>query len=316
MATTDSDEHAIRDYRSGDEMAITTLFAAVFGKPMTLPHWRWKYRVSGNGTAHAKVVLNRDGEVIGHAGAIPLRGCCRGKAMPFFQICDVMIHPRARGYLGQHNLFTPLLRTLLADIAQCYPHAFCYGFPGRRPFLLGERAKVYEQVEMAVETIRRPGRAALPRLTAHPLDWMSCRLDPLWRRLAYQYPLTLIRDQRHLRWRYAENPLHGYRLIGLYLFGRLIGWAVIREDTDRLLIVDLLIARRWLGSALRALDRVAAARGERTIQLWLPRGWREAAGDDRHTTPVVTTHMIWKPSLDTAEVRHSLYYTMGDVDIF
>lgn len=220
-----------------------------------------------------------------------------------------MIHPQTRGY----NLFALLLRELLTAIAERHPQAFCYGFPGRRPFLLGQRVRVYDQIELAVETLRRPARPAFTLLTTGALDWRSSQLDPLWMRLAGQYSLALIRDSRYLRWRYAEHPVHAYRLIGLYLLGRLIGWAVICEGEDRLLIVDLLIPRRWLVPSLRALNKLA---GERTIHLWLPRGWREAAGGDQHPTPIVTTNMVWGLNFETAAVRDSLYYTMGDVDIF
>lgn len=302
-------KYHIRNYKSGDEESIVTLFGLVFKIPMTLQQWRWKYGGDGVKTVYSMVATDDSDTIVGHAGAIPLRGHYRGEKRPVFQICDVMIHPQARGY----NLFALLLRELLTAIVEGHPRAFCYGFPGRRPFLLGQRVRVYDQIELAVETLLRPARAAFTLLATGILDWHSPQLDQLWMRLASQYRLTLIRDGRYLCWRYAEHPVHAYRLIGLYLINRLIGWAVIREDRDRLLIVDLLIPRRWLGPSLHALNKLA---GERTIQIWLPRGWREVARGDQHTIPVVTTNMIWGLGFDTAEVRDSLYYTMGDVDIF
>lgn len=316
MIKLDSQDYRIRDYRTGDEEGIVALFNQVFGKPMTLHQWRWKYRETGTDTIYAQVAVDRHDNIVGHAGAMPLRGQHRGQAIPFFQICDVMIQPAARGHLGSRNLFTRLTRALLTALAQRFPQAFCYGFPGRRPFLLGERARVYDRIENAVEIllpVRRPVLALPPR--AEPLAWTDPRLDRLWTELSARYVLSLIRDRHYLGWRYGTNPFYTYQAVGFSLFGKLSGWAAVRYEHDRLLLVDLLIRRRWLRPALRALAGMAAAEGAKAMHTWLPGGWRDGIGR-QSTTEAVTTYMIWKPAYPTAAVREGLYYTMGDADIF
>lgn len=310
-------EYLIRAYTTGDEKAIVELFEEVFGQRITLAQWRWKYHgVESGDNIHAQLCFDPGGKLLGHAGAIPLQGYYRGEPIPIFQVCDVMVHPLARGHWGARNVFTVLVRRLLEDIARRFPQAFCYGFPGRRPFLLGQRVGVYDQLEIAVEITRPSHRLRVPLLSVGELDWADARLDRFWARRIPDQPLAVARDRAYLAWRYAANPFHAYRLFGVFGLGALLGWAVIRRQPEQWLIVDMLCKRRWLIAVLRAIDHAALAAGVDSSTLWLPAYWREAAGGRQKATEVVTTHMIWKPRLTTAAVRESLYYTMGDVDIF
>lgn len=309
-------DYLIRTYRPGDEAVIIELFGLVFGQPLSEAQWRWKYTDAGSATPPVKLAFDPAGRLVGHAGAISLRGWRKNRLLSFFQICDVMVHPAARGQLGGRNLFTRLARELLGDLAQRWPDAFAYGFPGQRPFRLGEYARVYGRVEQAA-AIRRPARrGGLPLLYPQPLAWDDTRLDGLWSRQALNFALALVRDQAYLRWRYATHPVHGYDLHGLHLAGRLLGWAVTRRDNNRLLVVDLLLSRRWLQPALAALDRVAWAASFAEWEMWLPRGWREASGGQQELTEVVVANMVWRLPIPTTEVQEALYYTMGDLDIF
>lgn len=308
-------DYCIRDYQPGDEDAIAGLFATVFGQRMTTEQWRWKYTGAG-ATPVAKLAFDATGRLVGHAGAIPLRGWRQGQPWPFFQVCDVMIHPDARGRLGDRNLFTRLARELLAGLAARAPEALAYGFPGQRPFRLGKYVRVYGEVERACAIERSVERGLRLRLNARPLEWTDKRLDRLWAQRANDHALALVRDQAYLRWRYATHPFHAYQLLGLFLGTHLLGWAVTRRREARLLAVDLLIHRRWLRLALAALDWVAAVDGAHEVEIWLPHGWREAAGQRATPTEVVVANMTWALRTPTAEVRETLYYTMGDLDIF
>lgn len=305
----------IRDYQSGDEIAIAGLFATVFGQPITVEQWRWKY--TGLGTSPpSKLAFDANGCLVGHAGAIALRGWRQGRPWPFFQVCDVMVHPAVRGQLGGRNLFTRLARELLAGLAMRWPEAFAYGFPGQRPFRLGEYAQVYGEVERAWAIEHPVQSGPRLRLSARPLDWADERLNGLWARRAHDHGLALIRDRGYLQWRYATHPVHVYQLSGLFLGPRLLGWTVTRRSETRLLVVDLLINQRWLKLALAALERVAALNNAGIVEIWLPQGWRERAGQPLMPTEVVVANMTWELPIPTAEVRETLYYTMGDLDIF
>ena len=316
MISIASSKYHIRDYKAGDEQAITTLFNIVFGTSLSIPQWQWKYQGIQSETVYAKVIINNQNELIGHAGAIPLKGYYYGKQISFFQICDVMIHPDHRGYLGSRNLFTCLLRNLLTTIFQRFPQAFCYGFPGRRPFLLGKQAKVYDIIETAVEITRRNQSEKWCWLNTKPLAWNDSRLDRLSLHCTSQYMLLLKRDRSYLQWRYADNPFFPYQIIGFFILGKLIGWSVIRQKENRLLVIDLLIARRWLESALVSLDKIATQLGLNSAHIWLPAELSKPNLGELISTEVITTHMIWGAYYSSNDVRRNIYYTMGDLDIF
>jgi hypothetical protein len=311
-------EYKIRDYIQGDERLITSLFEKVFGKPLTTAQWKWKYAVPGEGRIYSKVIEDESRSIIGHAGAVPLRGTFQQRPLQFFQIADVMIHPGARGSLGRKNLFGDMVKKLFEDIRTEFPEVFCYGFPGRRPYLLGERVGVYAKIAQGTDCLKYlwpsfPFRS----VNVQELEWHERQIDTLWDEISGELGLTVIRDSRYLLWRYADNPFHDYRLLGFFRSGRLLGWAVIKEEGEEVLVVDLLVEPKRCREVLQSLFRKIRASGTRKVRIWLPGKWSAyVRGGQLRETEVVVTNMIWKLPLDTSVVKESLYYTMGDVDIF
>ena len=307
----------IRDYKTGDEEGITRLFGDVFGKEMTSGQWKWKYLVPGNGRIYSKVTEAVSHGIIGHAGAIPLRGVFKNTPIQFFQIVDVMVHPKERGFLGRKNLFDSMIKFLFEDIRKEFPDVFCYGFPGTRPFILGERIKVYDQIELASEHTKRLHRSLLNPYKVQLIAWDDDRLDSLWTMFSKDFSLSLIRDKRYLCWRYATNPFFSYQLFGIFLLGKLKGWVVTKDSDDEIFVVDLLTEPRRSMGILKALENHLISRGKKNIRIWLSERWRKhIKGYTANVTPVVVTNMIWKLPFTTSTVKENLYYTMGDADIF
>ncbi len=307
----------IRNYQKGDEEGITSLFKEVFGNEFSIEQWRWKYFIPGNGKIYSKMAEDAAGEIIGHAGAIPLRGVFQNRSIQFFQIADVMVHPEARGFLGRKSVFDSLMKTMFEDIREEFHDVFCYGFPGIRPYILGDRIKVYERIEQAVVNAKRLSRSLFNPYRVRMVAWDDDKLDDLWAGLSADRPLSLIRDKSYLNWRYTTNPFFSYQLLGFFLLGKLNGWAVIRDSGDEVFVVDLLIERKRCRSVLNALQNYLIPKRKKTICIWLPENWRkELNGYSTSKTEVVVTNMIWKLPFKTSDVNDNFYYTMGDVDIF
>jgi len=307
----------IRDYQVGDEAAIVGLFQEVFGAEMTEAQWHWKYRGASPLVPLSKVAEDGNGAIIGHAGAVALRGRYQGHELPFYQICDVMVRRGARGHLGARNLFTLLLRGLLENLGNRHPEVFAYGFPGARPFLLGERAGVYDQIEHVRKLVWRAGARGHSWLNVSPLSWDDSALGRIWETWAdAESGLHLIRDAAYLSWRYRDNPFRHYELLGIRALGRVLGWAVVSRHQAKRQIVDLLVPRRLRLAALRAVSRWSARDGGETLELWLPTAWRQNLPANPEPSLFVATNMVWHLPLTTDLVRSHLYYTMGDVDIF
>lgn len=307
----------IRDYKTGDEEGITRLFGDVFGKEMTSGQWKWKYLVPGNGRIYSKVTETVSHGIIGHAGAIPLRGVFKNTPIRFFQIVDVMVHPKERGFLGRKNLFDSMIKILFEDIRKEFPDVFCYGFPGTRPFILGKRIKVYDQIELASEHTKLLHRSFLNPYKVQLIAWDDDILDSLWTMFSKDFSLSLIRDKRYLCWRYATNPFFSYRLFGIFLLGKLKGWVVTKDSDDEIFVVDLLTEPRRSMGILKALENHLISSGKKNIRIWLSERWsKHIKGYTANVTPVVVTNMIWKLPFTTSTVKENLYYTMGDADIF
>jgi hypothetical protein len=215
-----SENFIIRNYKEGDEKQIASLFHEVFGKEMTIEQWQWKYLVPGKGKIYSKVAEAGSHGIIGHAGAIPLRGVFENTPIQVFQIVDVMVHPKERGFLGRKNIFDYLIKILFEEIKKEFPDVFCYGFPGIRPFLLGKRIKVYDQIELASENAKPLHRSLLNPYKVQLIAWDDDRLDSLWTMFSKYFSLSLIRDNHYLCWRYATNPLFSYQLFGFFSSGK------------------------------------------------------------------------------------------------
>ncbi len=305
----------IRRYQPGDENAIRMLFQRVFGVELTLEQWRWKYKNSLAHHALPMVATGPSGELVAHAGVLYLEGVHQGERIPFLQICDVMVAQEARGHLGNRNLFTKLIREFFEQLHTQFPNAFSYGFPGRRPFLLGAHARVYGRVEQAWEMAPQALRPN-PWLTFQRSPLVSSELDRLWRRFETHFALCLRRDRAYVHWRYAEHPTIDYQRVRFLAWGRIVGWAILHTKAERTEVVDLFCHPRRLRQLLSALAYWLDIEKYPPAFVLLSDQWRQTIDGESRQTEIITTNMIWKFPLSTDEVRRSLFYTMGDIDIF
>lgn len=311
------DPFIIRNYQKGDEEGITSLFKEVFGKELTIEQWNWKYVIPGKGRIYSKLAEDTSHKIIGHAGAIPLRGVFKNKPIHVFQIVDVMVHPEARGFLGRKSVFDSLMKTMFEDIREEFHDVFCYGFPGKRPFTLGKRIGVYDNIEQGTDCLKPLKRSLLNPFTIKTINWDDKSLNTLWKRVSKEFSLSIIRDKDYLHWRYATNPYFSYYLYGFFLLGKLKGWAVIRMLENEVLVVDLLTEPKRFRNILKALGNYLISQGKKVIRIWLPENLKKYIKDYiQKEKEVVVTNMVWKLPFATYIVRKNLYYTMGDVDIF
>jgi hypothetical protein len=312
-----SEQYIIRDYKKGDEELISALFYEVFEKKMTVEQWNWKYAIPGNGRIYSKVAVDSNNKIVGHAGAIPLRGICVNEPIQFFQGADVMVDKKARGFLGRKNAYELLMKALLEDIAKEFPKVFCYGFSGMRPFILGKRVGIYNEIEQAIDCIKGLSPSFFNTYRMKPMSWDDDILDTLWARLSDHFSFSLIRDKAYLSWRYATNPFFSYRLLGFFLLGKLKGWVVIIDSESEVFVVDLLTEKKRCRGILNALQNHLISQGKKTMRLWIPKTWRkDVKGCNESKTDVTICNLIWKMSIQTSFVRENYFYTMGDTDIF
>jgi len=201
--------YSIRAYKKGDEEGIISLFFVAFHKKIDVEYWRWKFcRLD---TVYSFVIESSlDKKIVGYVGAIPLEGSYNNQQIPCFQMCDVMIHPEARGGLSSHNLFVQAFKKTIESILQKHNNAFCFGYPGKRILTLAQRARIYGNVEQAHMYELASKKQRLRLIQMRQLQWTDKRIDKIWKKLESQYKLVINRDQSYLNWRYASHPCNRY----------------------------------------------------------------------------------------------------------
>ncbi len=159
-----SAEWCSRAFKEGDEKAVLSLRARVFGDldPVRLDEhtWSWQFVQNPAGPAVCRVAEDR-GRVVGQYVVMPVRMRVSGTENTWFFSCDTMVAPEYRG-LG---IFTTLAGEVYLKIESMEPGAVVWGFPNRRS-LPGFRGRLGWEVP-AVFPVRivllNPLRALLRR---------------------------------------------------------------------------------------------------------------------------------------------------------
>lgn len=273
----------LRPMTADDIESACALFHTVFGHPRSPQEWRWKFAQAPGLGAVNIVAVNGSGQLLAHAGAQMFEGRWGDQPVRWVQVCDVMVHPQARGDLGPGNLYRKLMRALDDTLQPLGPASwpmFIYGFPGIRPARLGERMGLYRRLYTCAaqqgDDLPR-GLLARWRATqgwrAQAVPWSALHdpgLAAFWRRTAAPSVagIGLLKTAAYLDWRYARHPTQRYRL---WLLRRAWasprGWLVTREAGSPEVIDASLPADLPLRPALAAL---AAASRTGGWCCWLP----------------------------------------------
>ncbi len=311
--------YQLRIYQNGDESQIINLFRSVFGKTLTLAQWHWKYHPPAGNRIHSHVATDASGKLIAHIGALPMIGSFLGNDIRLFQIVDIMVEKGSRGHSIESSVYVDLAKQVFETISEQYPSAFCYGFPGERPYKAGHYFGLYDRIEQAplVKLDLSTRMPYFPFFKLRKLDWADPAIDLFWGRYPINDLLLINRDRNYLQWRYANNPYRDYCLLGLYQFSRLRGWVVYSKQGKNITIVDLLVNRAFTKQMPAVLSRHLKKQGANEISMWLPPMLRKGfPGSQSNASDIVVTNVIWNMPIETAVARSHLYYTMGDNDIY
>lgn len=295
-----------------DTADLIELFDAVFGHTVTPLMWAWKYRPPYS-ERHYCWVGACEGKIIGYVGAMPLRGVIDGEDVPFFQMADIMVHPK---YRLKVDYFSLGHEAVLADIGQNHPRHLLYGFSDHRAFRWFERLGWSALIEKAVTRFARPRAVAdLGEFAFPDWGWDNPGIDAVWARFRPSVRAGLIRDQQYLAWRFGAHPVFPYRLFGVTRGGETVGWIVLgrggREENGNPkpdAVVDILVPDGTHEETLQALSDHTG----KPLMTWLPTRFDHFAEEKETGTHVY--HFVSNSAVKTAFLRENFYYTMGDVD--
>jgi len=353
-----------REIDPGEDHRARQLFCEVFKQPMSESLWRWKYRgflSKAKTKSFAVGGFTPEGDLVAHAGALvfPGVGADSTRAHPaqvrseVVQICDVMIADPWRGPRVDGSVYQRLMFHLRGCLGRMTTKPFAYGFPGLRPFRLGERLGFYRGIQALRLHVWTTPFEASQRIRVDPLPWATALpwVDDDWNGRSHDVLTPLIaRNAAYVEWRYASHPLWGYqfwlvsRRIGP--FSKQLGWMVTRGWHDGILAVDGLFRRQTLPGHHQLQDRenvqavlqresaefgeavsaMAALRarlsGEQKLWCW---GAEAFATIKPNTTPMIAMQFI----IDQPEhprpralrdlpnsSSHGCQFTPGDTDVF
>lgn len=310
----------IRLYQKGDEHKIVRLFEEVYGKPLSVEQWKWKYLGQGNLRVWAAVAENEKQEIVAHYGGLPVRMIFRGKHITASQCVDAMVRKEYRakeqGIPQTESAFYKISNLLYNTFG-----TFFYAFPGDVYYNWGRKAGHIE------ECMDVPEYRNAPRIVHHasrffslkPIEWADEQIDDLWDRVKGNLGWAMVRDREFLDWRYKSNPFYQHRIYGLkHIFSkRLMGWVVVRENGDDLMVMDMVFEDSAFDALLRESISLGCSLGKRQVRLWLPHRYKARllsigfeAFDIRTWMPNFVAYKV----AESEEIREKFYYTMGDTD--
>ncbi|HEX9160572.1 MAG TPA: GNAT family N-acetyltransferase [Thermoanaerobaculia bacterium] len=325
---------AVRRFQRGDETAILDLFARSFHSTQTPEQWRWKYEDDPYGAEHISVAFDANDSLVGHYAGYPVAFVRDGRDVLAHQIGDTMTDRSVR-HIGRGPT------SILGRTALHFYETFCegriafnYGFNVdniQRFSLRFLRSTRVESVAYRLRDLQKDPLRGLSRLERYArgigfqlVRETSVEWDELFARVSRHYGFLVRRDARYVSWRYFARPGAPYIVVAMRKWHRLAGWLVFRLRDDRITIGDLLLDpdhAEVFGAALRHLVTQFPAAA---IEMWCPPRprWMAELIDslrfERHREPQ-DLGVMCVPFVDgeaPARIAESLYYTMGDGDLF
>jgi hypothetical protein len=283
----------------------------------------WVYRQNPHGRGRLWVATDHGGRtVVGIAAAFPRRMCVAGRDEVAWVLGDFCVSDAYRSV----GPALALQRACLAEVTTGGAR-FCYDFPssgmmavyrrlGVRP--LGQMVRLNRPLRLDSRLRKIVGSPALTRglgaVAGAALAFHHRRrggasdlevalhdsvfeqeFTELYRRYTGHGTVMVERSAEYLNWRYRANPVHRHEVMTARRAGRLVGYAVFRQEDTTAVLADLFTAD---GSAVvtdlaHGVARLARRRGLEAVSIsllesspWI-QALREAGFTERETSPVV-----------------------------
>jgi GNAT superfamily N-acetyltransferase len=300
----------IRMFEEGDQTDVVNLMNLVYpGVRFDARSWSWKYESAPRGFLAA--VAEHDGKIVGHMG-LQLVGMKVGKAViTGSQACDLCVHP---GYVRQ-GMFLAMGKALMKAASE-NEVLLTYGFPNEPAYYghlkygwfdvakiqtltthLGTHKGVIGQfetlnrIEPLIEKCSRfiDWFLSLRRQYSYPsiedlelstISRFDESVDQLWSRTSKDFDIAIVRDHKHLNWRYFARPDIKYTTLVAKKNMRVEGYVVfvVRRSGNRNvgLIVDALAAsKEALSCLVGVLIADLSKRHADSIRCWMQKGFLE-----------------------------------------
>jgi len=270
------DSWLCRDYESGDEYQILSLYKQVTGGEMSLDFWKWKFERGPFGKGIIKLMFDGD-KLIGHYSVIPMNIEIQSWPVRAVFSLNTLTHP---DYQGQ-GIFTCLARETYKE-CQHLGFRLVYGFPNGNAYHgLTKRLGWQGFGKMNLLHKGLQEEAYRPQLSKHvhkiyQIERFGEDINTLWHEVEGEYNVIVPRSKEFLNWRYVEHPQVNYpKYVTRDNSGKTVGYIVLKtfraENETIGHIVDILSMNDE--DAIRGLIRTASDyfldKGIGNISCWM-----------------------------------------------
>ncbi|HEX7706989.1 MAG TPA: GNAT family N-acetyltransferase [Thermoanaerobaculia bacterium] len=328
------DRFHLRPYRDGDEAAILELFARSFPHaPRASEHFGWKYRASPYGSGRISLAFDRE-RLVGHYAGYPVPFRVDGRDVLAHQIGDTMTDPSVR-HIGR-GPSSILGRTALDFYSRFCDGAVAFNFGFNVAniqkfslrFLRSHRVEpvCYRLLDLTVRPLK-PMRRVEKALSGYQIEivrHVDTEWDELFARVRRHYEFCVRRDAQWVRWRYLESPDQRYAVVAVRKWSRLVGWIVYTIRGDSLIWGDALFHPDLPDAPSVMLRHVVPPLHVNRVEGWFPARprWFDAVlqelgfvmQPEPQDLSLMCVPFMMHDAVD--RMRSSLYYTMGDGDLF
>jgi hypothetical protein len=328
MVPEQSDPHAVTEVRllhDGDAEAVRKLFKEVFKHEMSPELWHWKYRAQDG---HAVGVF-RDGELVCHYGGAGATILFKGKSAKALQSVDLMVKPSVRHLIRKQSpFFLASVMFLEQFIGYGKPYLLGYGFPSRSAMALSERLGVFGPVGQMAEVSWQVDAPIKPdffirsiRVTLENFDRFRLALDELWVQFSsgMQDYIVVQKDASYVKQRYLQRPGIEYCIIlaRARFTGRALGIVVLKQEPERVLLMDIISSSRNFVSMLQMAMWQTGLLKRKTLVSWCNKIFVERFAINNMASrllPFIIPANTWTPAPTPAELQDRWWLMPGDTD--
>jgi hypothetical protein len=326
-----SGKFIIRPYRIEDEKGVLELWETAFGKKMSPELWQWKYTKNPYGY-NIVLCVSENGDTVAMYAGIPYVANWQGKNIRMTHPMDSMSNPRYRSVLsGKGGLFFKTADVFFENYGGEHASVFMYGFPGKKVFTLGGKILKYVKIEGGTAYMTAspadvtqktlPFYGKIERLT------QIKKLNQLAEEYRKHYPLSVLRDEKFITWRFDNHPENSYEIWSYvsYFYKRLKGYIVLSFKGEKAVIIDIFMppSEKSLKDFIIRLSRVLAEKGITQIETWLPAGHFLTRGllssgfrTFQEPLGIIPVTRTFYSQMSSEWACENLFYTMADADLF
>ncbi len=248
----------IREYRSGDEKGILSLFNEIYSTDREEEYWKWQFMDNPWGESII-VVAEENSKIIGQCTLILTKIIIDGKEILAGHSIDTMISKEYRGkgiYEKMSKKSYELaiergikvrigfptnqaLRGLLGDIGATLVGDIPLFI---KPYKLDNFLFSIIKIKPLARALSIPGilfinvaykerRVNINKsYVFKEVEEFNEEFDMLWDRIKNNSPIMTKRDSKFLNWRVKNHPKNNYKIFGAYLNDELVGYMVVKTE--------------------------------------------------------------------------------------